>query len=118
MALDTEDVKLITGLQGEMEKRLVDAIKGQGSRVRATMESEVDRIEVLDKIRNGKIQENGEEIKKIKKETVIARWIQRNRRLAVIILFIAMFTAAWGYHTINFKRTVEKVLKIELNKTP
>ncbi len=90
------------------------AISGLGSGVRAKMESEVDRIEVLDEIRNGKIETNGEEIKKLKKETTIARWIQRNRRLSATILFIAMFTAAWGYHTINFKRTVEKILRIEL----
>ena len=114
MALDTKDIQLITGLQDKMEERLVGAIKGLGSGMRATMSAEVDRIEVLDEIRNGKIEANDEEIKKLKKETKIARWIQRNRRLAVIILFIAMFTAAWGYHTINFKRTVEKILRIEL----
>ena len=114
MALDTEDIKLITSLQSDMEKRVVDAISGLGSGLRAKMESEVDRIEVLDKIRNGKIENNGEEIKKLKKETTIARWIQRNRRLSVIIITIAMLAVAFSYHTINFKRTVEKVLKIEL----
>jgi hypothetical protein len=118
MALDTEDIKLITDLQGKMEERLVTAIGGLGSGLRATMKSEVDRIEVLDDIRNGKIECNDEEIKKLKKETKIARWIQRNRKLSVIILFIAMFTAAWGYHTINFKRTVERILKIELKENP
>ena len=113
MALDTEDIKLITGLQHKMEERLVEAINGTASGTRAKIESEVNRIDEMDKVRNGKIEANNDEIKKIKKETIIARWIQRNRRLAVIILFIAMFTAAWGYHTLNFKRTVEKILKIE-----
>ncbi len=114
MALNTEDIKLITGLQDKMEGRLVDAIKGQGSGIRATMKAEVDRIEVLDKIRNNKIETNGEEIKKIKKETVAARWMQRNRRLSIIILVI--FMAAYGYHEINFKRSLERYFKIELNE--
>ncbi len=116
MALDTEDIALITGLQDKMEERLVKAIGGLGSGIRAKLESEVDRIEVLDEIRNDKIETNDEEIKKLKKETKIARWIQRNRRLSVIIVTIAMLAVAYGYHTINFKRTVEKVLRIELNE--
>jgi len=114
MALDTEDIKLITGLQKDMEDRIVEAIKGQGTGMRAKIESEVNRIDEMDKLRNGKIRCNEEELEIVKDETKIARWVQRNRRLSAIILMIAMFTAAWGYHTINFKRTVEKVLKIEL----
>lgn len=116
MALDRDIVDFIVGQNKDMEERLTDAIHGSAKGVRAKVESEVNRIDEMDKIRNGKIQENGEEIKNLKKETLIARWIQRNRRLAAIILMIAMFTAAWGYHTINFKRTVEKVLRIELNE--
>ncbi|MCK5605354.1 hypothetical protein KAR91_25915, partial [Candidatus Pacearchaeota archaeon] len=105
MPLETEDIKLITELQSKMEDRLVTAIGGLGSGIRAKMESEVDRIEVLDEIRNGKIEENGEEIKKLKKETKIARWIQRNRRNSTIILVLFIFAVAYSYHTINFKRT-------------
>lgn len=118
MALDTEDIKLITGLQEKMETRLVDAIKDQGLGVKTKIQSEVNRIEVLDALRNGKIEANGDEIKKIKKETVIARWIQRNRRLSLIILIVFIFAAAFAYHEINFKRTVERYFRIELNDTP
>ena len=114
MPLETEDIKLITDLQSQMETRLVDAIKDQGLSVKTKIQSEVNRIEVLDALRNGKIETNGEEIKKLKKETKIARWIQRNRRNSAIILVLFIFAVAYSYHTINFKRTVEKILRIEL----
>ena len=113
MALDTEDIKLITGLQSEMEGRLVGAIKDQGLSVKTKIQSEVNRIEVLDALRNGKIEKSEKEIKLVKKETQIARWIQRNKKLSVIIIAVAMLIVAFGYHTLNFKRAAEKYLKIE-----
>ena len=114
MALDTEDIKVITGLQDKMEERLVEAIKGTGTGVRAKIESEVNRIDEMDKIRNGRIQKNADDIEDLEAETKIARWVQRNKRLSVIIAAIFMMGMAFGYHTINIKRTVEKYLNIEL----
>ena len=111
MALDTEDIKLITGLQGKMEDRLVAAIQGVGSGIRAKMESEVDRIDENDKKRNNKIE-------KLEKQTTITRWAHRNPRVAIIAFVIFMFSVAVGYHTINFKRTAEKILKIEFREDP
>ena len=116
MGLDTEDMKLITGLQSEMEGRILTAIKGVGSNMMAKIESEVNRIEVLDALRNGKIEDNEKELKLLKKETKIARWIQKNKRNSIIIIVVTMLIVAFSYHSINFKRTIERIMKIELNE--
>jgi hypothetical protein len=115
MGLNTEDIKLITGLQSDMEGRLTTAIEGLGTGIRAKMESEVDRIDELDKLRNGKIGKCETEIETIKEQTKIARWIQQNKKFAAIILILFFFIVAYGYHTINFRKTIKEVTRIELN---
>ena len=114
MALNIEDIKLITDLQFNMEKRLVDAIKGQGTGMRAKIESEVNRIEEMDKIRNGKIRCNEEEVDILKDETKIARWIQCNKKTAVTIFIVVVAAIGMGMAKIDVKRSIEKAAKIEL----
>ena len=118
MALDTEDFKLLTDLQSNMEERIVSAIHGSAKGVRAKVESEVNRIDEMDKIRNGRIADNEEEIEIVKDETKLARWVQRNKRLTVIIAALFIFAVAFAYHELNFKRTIEKYFRIELNENP
>ena len=116
MALDTEDIKLITGLQSEMEKRLVDAIHGTAKGVRAKVESEVDRINEMDKIRNGRIDKNTDDIEMLERETRVGRWAQRNPKIAIIGFIILVASIAIGAYSMNVKRSVEKVLKIEFKE--
>ena len=113
MALDTEDIKLITDLQGKMEERLVETIKGTATGVRAKVESEVDRINEMDKIRNGRIDKNTDDIEMLERETRVGRWAQRNPKIAIIGFIIFVASIAIGAYSMNVKRTVEKVLKIE-----
>ena len=98
-----------------MKKDLMEAINSQGSGTRAKIESEVNRIDEMDKIRNGKISKNSEDIIALEEETKLSRWCERNKKLTALFLLIGMLGVAFAYHSINFKRTVEKILKIELN---
>ena len=106
MAMDTQDIKLITGLQDKMEERLVEAIKGLGTGVRAKIESEVNRIDEMDKIRNSRINT-------LEKETIIGRWAYRNPKVTIIATIILIASIALGSYQINVKRTIEKIIPIE-----
>ena len=109
MALDREDIKFITEQNNAMEKRLTNTIQGQGSGVRAKIESEVNRIDEMDKKRNGKI-------KSLEKQTHVFRWAHRNPKTTIIIVIIFIAFVTLGMHQVNVKRTIEKHLKIELNE--
>lgn len=113
MALDTEDIKLITNLQSQMERRLVAAINGTATGTRATVESEVNRIDEMDKIRNGKIDCNQRDIDILQNETRGSRWAQRNPKVAIIGFIILVASIALGAYNMNVKRTIEKIIPIE-----
>jgi hypothetical protein len=99
-----------------MEKRLTEAITSQGTGTRATIEAEVNRIDMMDKIRNGKIAHNESELEILQRETRIARWCQRNKRLSAIIAIIVILGVMVSYQSINIKQSIEKHLKIELKE--
>ena len=113
--MDAETIKFITAQNKELKEDLKDIIMANGTVIRGKIESEVDRIDEMDKLRNGRICDAEEDIKELKKETALARWINRNKKLALVLFALSVFALAFGYHAINFKRTVEKIMKIELN---
>ena len=113
--MDAETIKFITDQNRELKEDLKDIIVVNGTVIRGKIESEIDRIHEMDEIRNGRICIAEEKIEKISNETVIARWVNRNKRTALIIFMLSVFALAFGYHAINFKRTVEKIMKVELN---
>jgi len=105
MALDREDMKFIT-----------EVVQSNGAAVWATIRAEIDVIKQMDEIRNGRICKAETNIKELKEQTKFARWIERNKKLAALLLLLFVFAAASAYHAINFKRTVERVLDIELKE--
>ena len=107
--MDSDDIRLITELQEKMEQRIVETINGTATGIRATIKGEVNRIDEMDKQRNNRIS-------KLENQTVVIRWAHRNPKVAIIVFAMFMLTVAFGYHTINFKRTAERLLKIELNE--
>ncbi len=115
MSLDTQDIKLITDLQGRMEGRLVDAIKGQGSGMRATMTSEIDRIEVLDKIRNDRIGKNEDDVEILQNETRGARFLQRKPVKTIIVAIVIIALISLGASKIDVEQAtfiIHNVIKI------
>ena len=114
MALDTEDIKLSTGLQDKMEERLVSAINGTAKGVRAKVESEVDRIDEMDKIRNGRITKNEDDIECLQDETRVVKFAKKHPGKVIIgaVIFVALVSLSASQ--LNVKRTVEKMLNIEL----
>lgn len=116
MALDREDIIFIQKQNAELEKRLSETIKGTATGVRATIKAEINRVDEMDKIRNGRISKNEEDIEDLQGETKIARWVERNKKLTALILILATMIVVSGYHVINVRTTVEKLLKIELRE--
>jgi len=114
--MDTEDLRLINDIQAKSEERIIGHINGTAKGVRAKIESEVNRIDELDKIRNSRIEKAENNITILKKETRISRWAHRNPRIALVAFVILVAGVATGLHTINVKRTIEKVMKIEFNE--
>ena len=86
----------------------------QATATRALMKSEIDRIEEMDKVRNGKINENYQCMRRIEKETFWARWVGKNAKLALIIFIVSVALILMGFNAINVRRTVEKMTDIEL----
>ena len=95
-------------------KDIIEIIKMEGTATRALMRSEIDRIEVMDKVRNGRITEAECEVEVLKKETRITRWMHRNPKVAIIVVVVSAFILMSAFHAVNIRRTIEKVTKIEL----
>ena len=114
--MDAETIKFITEQNRGLKNDLKDIINLNGSAIRATMESEVDRIDEMDKRRNGKISENRADIYELRKETRISRFAQRNAGKVIIGFIIIVAVISVAAHTVNVKRTIEKVMRIELNE--
>ncbi len=107
--MDAETVTFITDQNRQLKNDLKDIVEVNGTVVRAKIESEVDR---LDK----RFIPVEKDVKILKKETSIFRWAHRNPRVAIIGALLVLAGVFVGLHTINVKRTVEKVLRIELNE--
>ena len=111
MALDKDIVDFIVGQNEDMEERLTDAIHGSAKGVRAKVESEVNRIDEMDKKRNDRIG-------KLEKQTTVPRWAHRNPKAAIIIIILFIVSVAYSMHRVNLDRTIEKYFRIELNENP
>ena len=114
--MDTETIKFIKDEMRELKDDLKDIIVANGIVVRGKIESEVDRIDEMDKKRNGRICENEEGIENLRKETRLSRFAQRNAGRMMLGFVIVVAIISLGAHAINVKRTVERVLRIELNE--
>ncbi len=110
-----KDADLIQ-LLDKQENNLKDFINGNGTLVRATMKAEVDRIDEMDKLRNGRINQNEDDIELLQDETRPARWVYRNPKVSAFILVCVLLLGAWGYHKISIKKTIENVTKIEFTE--
>jgi len=93
---------------------IIELIKMEGTLTRGLIRSEIDRIEEMDQKRNGSIKENKELIKKIEKETIWVRWINKNPKKTIIIFFILLIGGVALANAINVHRTAERILNIEL----
>ena len=94
---------------------LIEIIKMEGTATRALMRSEIDRIEEMDRVRNGRICEAENSIKEIKSETKFFRWMHNNPKWSLILMALFVAAVVIGTHTINIRRTIERMTKIELN---
>lgn len=117
---NAEIYKLITNQRQEIKSDLKEAIKGNNSILHAQMINEVDRIDhKVDKIiihnewQNGMLGEHDEAVK----ELGFFRIIGRNPKISAIVFLVIIMIGAWGYHTVNFKRTLKNMTKIELNES-
>ena len=90
----------IISLFETQEKNLKEIIQLNGRAIKATMISEVDRLDEADKRRNGIIGT-------LKAETTFWRWTQRNYRLVVPIVLLLLLLLIKGADRINVKRTFE-----------
>jgi len=113
--MDAETIKFITDQNRELKDDLKDIIVANGTVVRGKIESEVDRLEEMDKIRNGRVECLEKEIKTVKHDSRLFRWAHRNPKVSIIVVIVLLSVIALGAHNINVKRTIEKVTKIELN---
>ena len=114
--MDDATITFITEQNRQLKDDLKDIIMANGTVIRGKIESEVDRIDEMDKKRNGRICKNEDDIKDLKKDTRASRWLHRNPKAAVIIILAASVFLMTAFHTINVKRTIEKITKIELNE--
>ena len=114
--MDAETIQFITEQNRAQNEYLKDIIVVNGSAIRAKMEAEVDRIEILDNIRNGKIEKNEQGIKELRGETRLSRFAQRNAGRMILGFVIVVALISLAAHSLNVKRTIEKVMRIELNE--
>ena len=113
--MDKETIDFIVKQNQILKKDLKESIELNGIVVRGTIRSEVNRIDEMDKIRNGKIDCNERDIEMLQKETRLSRWMQRNPKVAIIGLIIIISVIALGAYQMNIKPTIEKYLRIELH---
>ena len=97
-------------------KDIIEIIKMEGTATRALMRAEIDRIEEMDRVRNGKIHENCDAVKRIDRETRWARWATRNAKLAIMTFIIGVSLVLITFNALNVRRTIEKMTKIEFKK--
>ena len=107
--MDGDTIQFITNQNKELKGDLKDIIEANGTAVRGKIEAEADR---MDK----RFIPIEKDVKILKRETRISRWAHRNPRVAIVGFILAMAVLMIGLHTLNVKRTVEKVLRIELNE--
>lgn len=116
MPLDAETVKFIVDQNERLENNMKEYMALTGTATRGTIKSEVDRIDQMDKIRNGKIGHNKDEIDIVKEETSFGRWAQRNKKVTVPVVLIFVIWMAIGSPGIDARGTFEKVFKVEFKK--
>ena len=112
--MDAETIKFITDMNREQSEYLKDIITANGTVIRGKIESEIDRIDEMDKLRNGRITKVEEDIDSVCCETKTVRWLWRNPKTGYILIVILIAAISLGAYQINLKRTIEKVLHIEL----
>lgn len=89
------------------DEKMHEFIKASSTLTRAKMESEVDRINEMDKLRNGRIGQNEEDIEELQEETRPARWVYRNPKVSAVILIVVIMLGAWGYHNRIIRGVIE-----------
>ena len=77
------------------------------------MTSEIDRVDEMNKIRNGRIEKNEADIDEIQDDTGLFRRMHRNPGKSIIIGIIIIAFIALGAYQINVRRTIEKATPIE-----
>ena len=95
---------------------IIQLIKDQGTVTRAVIRAEIDRIDEMDRKRNGIINETKQKVIKLEAETRWTRWMWRNPKASIIIFVTGVALVLMGFNAINVRRTAEKVLNIELKE--
>ena len=114
MSLDKDTINFIVRQNEILKNDLRQSIEDNGVAVRGTVREQIDRVDEMDKIRNGKIGRNEEDIEMLQCETRFSRWMQRNPKVSIIGVMIIVAGIALGAYQINIKPTIERMLKIEL----
>ncbi len=106
--MDDATIKFITGQNKELKEDLKEFINVNGTLVRATMKAEIDRIDEMNEVRNGRIAKTEYMIKQTRKETGVFRWMHRNPGKAIAAIVILFGGLAYGYHKVDIKKSFEK----------
>jgi len=77
------------------------------SGTRATITSEINRIDEMDNKRNNRIGSNEKAIKQIRKETGLFRWMHRNPTKAIVVIVVIFGGLAYGYNKIDIRKGLE-----------
>ena len=95
---------------------IIEVIKMEGTATRGLIRSEIDRIDEMNELRNGRIDKNKDDLYQLNKETRLSRFAQRNAGKMIIGFIIIVAIISLGAHSINVKRTIEKAMRIELKE--
>ena len=101
------DDSTIIALFAQQKEDITEIVQLNSTSVRGKIESEVNRIDEMDQLRNGRITDAECDITDIRNETCLFRWAHRNPGKAIASFLILFCGLAYGYHKIDIKRTIE-----------
>lgn len=118
MPLDPDTVKFIVDQNERLENNMKEYMDLTGTATRGAIKAEVDRIDQMDKIRNGKIANNEEEIDIVKDETSFGRWAQRNKKFSIPAVFVLLIGLIIGVILLGPEKVIEKAAGVEIEINP
>lgn len=80
------------------------------------IEDDIADIKAANVIMRGSIEKNADDIDCLRGETRFGRWVQRRPLQAAIGAMIVIMMGAYGYHKINFKKTVENTTGVVIEE--
>lgn len=116
-----------TQLQQNLEKHFDSAMELHATAISARvdskidqkfsrMESQMDTIIGQKEIQNGRVGKNEDDIECLQHETRLMRFLEKHPIPAVLVSIALFMALAYGYHRINFEKTVENTTGIVIEE--